>query len=162
MEHHIFIYYNERAKKDEFDALFPSDLELMQRRNREDVETDKNRAFCFSILSVNSVCSKFAHQLKRCSNLFGNEEQPFVWIHLLQRVWNHLLARSSDLTPVACFSWGYAKSIVYQTGPTTLDDRKNRITDTCASVVEQMVEKLVCFNDTFPIATLHWFKIIWK
>lgn len=73
-----FFPYNERAKKNEFDGLFSSDLELMQRRKREDVETDKNRAFCFSILSVYSVCSKFAHQLKRCSILFGNEEQPFV------------------------------------------------------------------------------------
>jgi len=42
--------------------------------------------------------------------------------------------RSPDLTPMDFFLWGYIKSCVYETPPTTLMDLQERITQACARV----------------------------
>ncbi|GBN60593.1 hypothetical protein AVEN_226786-1 [Araneus ventricosus] len=47
--------------------------------------------------------------------------------------------RSPDLNPLDFFMWEYIKQRVYATPPPTLQELKNRITDTCASVSPAML-----------------------
>ncbi|GBN55525.1 hypothetical protein AVEN_59917-1, partial [Araneus ventricosus] len=47
--------------------------------------------------------------------------------------------RSSHLTPMDFFLWGYLKQQVYSTPPPTLQDLQRRITDACANVTPAML-----------------------
>jgi hypothetical protein len=48
--------------------------------------------------------------------------------------------RSPDLTPMDYFLWGYIKSKVYETPPTSQDDLKARITTACADIPGDVVQ----------------------
>lgn len=48
--------------------------------------------------------------------------------------------RSPDLAPNDFFLWGYLKSIVYKTPPTSLDELKYRIKDGCSKITPQTFE----------------------
>ncbi|GBL85682.1 hypothetical protein AVEN_193139-1 [Araneus ventricosus] len=50
--------------------------------------------------------------------------------------------RSSDLTPMNFFLWGYLKQQVYATPPPTLQDLQRRITDACANVTPAMLHRV--------------------
>ncbi|CAF3853183.1 unnamed protein product [Rotaria sp. Silwood1] len=50
-------------------------------------------------------------------------------------------ARSPDLTPCDFFLWGYLKSIVFQTPPSTIMELQERIEEACEEVTEEMCRK---------------------
>ena len=50
-------------------------------------------------------------------------------------------ARSPDLTPCDFFLWGYLKSIVFQTPPSTIMELRERIEEACEEVTEEMCRK---------------------
>lgn len=52
-------------------------------------------------------------------------------------------ARSPDLTPNDYFLWGYLKSMVYSTEPTTLEDLQQRILNTCRNIPIVTLRKTV-------------------
>ncbi|GFV79511.1 transposable element Tc3 transposase [Trichonephila clavipes] len=51
--------------------------------------------------------------------------------------------RSSDLTPLDYFLWGYVKSLVYVDKPQTLDHLEDKIRRVIADVRPQMLEKVI-------------------
>lgn len=51
-------------------------------------------------------------------------------------------ARSPDLTPMDFFLWGYLKSKVYYTEPSTVDVLKHRIRNVCANIGPQMLNNV--------------------
>ncbi|GBL98060.1 hypothetical protein AVEN_84569-1 [Araneus ventricosus] len=50
--------------------------------------------------------------------------------------------RSSNLTPMDFFLWGYLKKQVYATPPPTLQDLQRHITDSCANVTPAMLYRV--------------------
>ncbi|GFV04254.1 uncharacterized protein TNCV_918751 [Trichonephila clavipes] len=51
--------------------------------------------------------------------------------------------RSSDLTPLDYFLWGYVKSLVYADKPQTLDHLKDNIRSVIVYIRPQMLEKFI-------------------
>ena len=72
-------------------------------------------------------------QQRWCSTSLGNfldQSFPERWIG----------PRSSNLTPLDYFLWGYVKEIVYKDRPQTLDALKLRITETIKNIPKEMLE----------------------
>ena len=51
--------------------------------------------------------------------------------------------RSPDLTPCDFFLWGFVKSKVYKTQPTTIEELKQRIRDAFAEITVEMRQKTI-------------------